>query len=103
VKIDANVLISGYDNALYRSLLSGWNTYRFKAKSHDGLRDETIWYNFERPRKLHDYRYLGRDFRERQTIRRRLERLKDRIAKLSDQELEYIHEWISSERARDAT
>ena len=103
VTIDANVLISGYDNVLYRDFLQSWNTYRFQAKSHNGLRDETIWYNFSRPKKLHDYRYLGQNYRERQTIRRRLERLKSRIRNLSDQELEHVYEWISSKRGDDAT
>jgi hypothetical protein len=32
---------------------------------------EWLWFNFEAPLTLHDYRYLGRDFRERERIKRK--------------------------------
>lgn len=44
------------------------------------LKATTVFLNLFK--KLHDYRYLGETFRERQQIRRRIERLKTRIENL---------------------
>lgn len=93
--INAKILISGYDNPLYQVELRGWNVYKFQAKSHIGLREETIWYNFPKPTILHDYQYLGANFRDRQTIKRRIDRIKKRISELTHQEQSLLHEWLS--------
>jgi hypothetical protein len=34
----------------------------------------TVWMNFPEPAELHDYRFLGEDYRERQDIKRQRER-----------------------------
>ncbi len=101
--IDARVLISGYDSDLYRHWLHDWNTHKFSAKTHCGVREEFVWFNFDAPTVLHDYRHLGRDFRERQVIKRRIERLKARIASLSVVEQECIKEWLVTREISDAT
>jgi hypothetical protein len=46
---------------------------------------------------LHDSRYLGRDFRERQTIKRRLHRLQRRISTLSPQEQRLLSQWLDDQ------
>ena len=38
--------------------------------------------NYDEPIELHDYRYLGHSFRERERIRRRVERWKARLREL---------------------
>ena len=43
---------------------------------------EWLWFNFQPPQTLHDYRYLGRNFRERERIKRRVQRWKIRLLKL---------------------
>src|SRR5690606_2449974 len=73
------VMISGYDNATYNRMLAGWNKKTFLAKTHTDMREECLWFNFEPPNRLHDARYLGQSFRERQTIKRRQERLQERV------------------------
>lgn len=95
--IDARVLISGYDNSLYRCALKSWHVHRFQVKAHDGLREECLWYNYEPTRLLHDYRYLGNNFRERQTIKRRFDRLKRRILSLSIQEQSHLRQWLAEQ------
>src|SRR5207237_4234276 len=55
---------------------------------------EQIWFNFEPHAQLHDSRYLGRDFRERETIKRRVRRVQKRIASLSLQEQYSIADWL---------
>jgi len=93
-QINARIIISGYDNDTYRQYLCGWYLYTYSAKAHDGIREECLWYNYPNPNQLHDYRYLGSNFRERQTIRRRLERMKRRLGELSDQERSFLLNWL---------
>ena len=90
------VIVSGYPAALYDVLLSGWNKREFSAKTHRGVRTEVLWFNFDPPSELHDSRYLGADFREREVIRRRLSRLKARLAQLPDVERNAIRRWLES-------
>lgn len=92
--LNAHVIISGYQSELYRDALSDWNWHRFPSKAHDGVREEWLWFNYDPPSELHDYRYLGSTFRQRQSIKRRIERLKDRIDRLSPQERAYIQQWL---------
>jgi site-specific DNA-adenine methylase len=95
-RMKAKVLLSGYDNDVYRRRLTDWNVHRFLSKAHDGVREECIWYNYGTPNVLHDYRYLGADFRERQTIKRRLSRLQRRIESLPELEQAFIRQWLLS-------
>lgn len=94
-QLNTQVIISGYDNDIYRQYLSDWHLYTYSSKAHDGLREECLWYNFPSPCQLHDYRYLGSNFRERQTIRRRLERMKRRLDQLTAQERSMLLEWLN--------
>lgn len=80
------IVVSGYPSELYDDFLRGWTTRKFTAASHYGARQEQLWFNFEPPNSLHDDRYLGHNFRERQTIKRRLERLRKRIDALPPQQ-----------------
>jgi hypothetical protein len=66
------VMVSGYESELYRDRLADWRVVRYRAMtSGGGMRTECLWCNFPEPTELHDYRYLGRGFRERERIRRR--------------------------------
>lgn len=88
------VVLSGYASSLYQSLLSGWHQINFPAKTHAGLRTETVWINFERPKRLHDPRYMGKTFREREVIKRRHARLKSRLTRLPPAERHALADWI---------
>lgn len=68
------VMISGYESALYKELLKGWDTHRFQAACHHGVATEWLWMNYSAPVELHDYRYLGNTFRDRERIKRKSER-----------------------------
>jgi hypothetical protein len=72
VQLPCMVMVSGYESELYRDRLAAWRVVRYRAMtSGGGMRDECLWCNFPEPAELHDYRYLGRGFRERERIRRR--------------------------------
>ncbi len=73
-RLPCMVMISGYESSLYMERLKGWNTYVFHATTHHGMATEWIWMNYPRPVQLHDYRYLGDTFRERERIKRKAQR-----------------------------
>lgn len=64
------VMISGYSNGTYDEMLKGWGKKVFAGTSHTGSREEAVWLNFE-PAVLHDVRFLGETFREREAIKRK--------------------------------
>lgn len=84
------VMVSGYDNALYRDMLSGWRRVTFQAKTHVDLREECVWMNFEPPRRLHDATHLGATFRERQAVKRRHQRWMNRLEQLPAPERSHL-------------
>jgi DNA adenine methylase len=72
VRLPCMVMISGYESELYCRILSSWRVVKYLAMTRGGRRrEELLWCNFPEPSELHDYRYLGRDFRERERIRKR--------------------------------
>lgn len=83
VALPCKVMLSGYDSILYREHLAGWTTEQYDVMTRGGTpRVEWLWYNFPPPVALHDYSYLGRDFRERERIKRKMTRWKDRLRKM---------------------
>jgi len=95
LKLPCRVLISGYPSDMYEQYLKTWNKYSFVAKTHTGVRTETLWFNYRPPARLHDVRFLGRNFREREKIRRRLSRLQRRISTLSRCEQHAVSDWLA--------
>jgi len=79
---DCMIMISSYPNSLYNSSLKKWNHIDFnsvvrsgdvrRASDHGpGVRCvERCWFNFDFPSILHDYSFIGSDFRERERIKR---------------------------------
>jgi DNA adenine methylase len=76
------VQISGYWSSLYAKRLEGWRLVRFQSMTRGGVREECLWMNYAEPAALHDYRFLGRTFRERERIHRKTARWCSRIAAL---------------------
>lgn len=95
ISLPCMVILSGYANALYSASLAGWRTRTFQAKTHTDVREETLWFNFEPPRVLHDGRYLGVDFRARQTTKRRLQRLQDKVRRMEPVERAMFSQWLN--------
>lgn len=93
-KLPCKVILSGYENAAYSTALSQWQVHRFKAKTHTDLREETLWFNFDRPSILHDASHLGEDFHHRLTIRRRMRRLQTRVSRMDPIERAAFTEWL---------
>lgn len=88
------VVLSGYANSLYADVLGTWRIHTFRSKTHNGVREETLWFNFEVPQILHDSRYLGPDFRARQATKRRLLRLQDKVQRMPAVERAAFSRWL---------
>ncbi len=68
------VMISGYYSEMYMDELSGWNYKSFQVMTRHGLATEYVWMNYSEPVKLHDYSFIGKDFRERERIKKKVGR-----------------------------
>lgn len=86
ITVKNNCMISHYPCELYDSYLKDWRTFDFESNTHKGLRVERIYMNYEPPTILQDYRYLGKDFIERQQLKRKTERLLKKLEKLPELE-----------------
>jgi hypothetical protein len=82
-KLPCPVLLSGYWSPLYDDALQGWPLTTFRVMTHGGPATECLWRNFAAPLALHDYRYLGDGFRERERIKRKKQRWQKRLAEMS--------------------
>ena len=70
--LPCQVMVSGYPSALYDERLSGWRSVSLQVMNQAGVVTEKIWFNF-RPDRLHWARYAGKNFTDRQRIKRRAE------------------------------
>lgn len=78
-----SIMISGYASSLYARALKGWNCIQFDSMTRGGYtKREHLWFNFEPPTALHDYRFLGENFRERERIKRMKQRWTARLERM---------------------
>lgn len=81
---NVKVALSGYPNNLYDELLPNWRTITFTARTRGNTNaTEKLWMNYPEPSELHDYRYLGENFRERERIKRKKARWEARLLKMA--------------------
>lgn len=87
VGLGCMVMISGYYSEMYATALRGWRHISFWTTTRGGtMAEEFVWMNFAEPLELHDYRFLGANFRERQDIKRKRERWVRRLREMSSVE-----------------
>jgi hypothetical protein len=99
------LMISGYDSPLYREMLpsvpyripggsvfrNGWHHTEFQAMTRGGKQaTEHLWFNFPPPVELHDYRYQGRNWRDRERMKRRQATWTNRLKKMAPYEREAL-------------
>ncbi len=68
------VFISGYESELYTRRLAGWPHTSFPAMTRGGLKTEHLWWRSTIANFSVDARYAGRGFRERERIKRKVNR-----------------------------
>lgn len=81
--LPCRVMISGYWSDMYDQKLAGWYVETFEAITRGGaMAAEYLWMNYPRPTRLHDYRYLGDTFRDRERLKRKKERWASRLQQM---------------------
>jgi DNA adenine methylase len=65
-----HVLLSGYPSELYGRALQDWRCISYKVMTRGSLKTECLWCNFPEPTELHDWRYAGRNHRQRTSLKR---------------------------------
>ncbi len=74
-QIPCKIMLSGYLSDLYEDKLRDWYTRSYNVRTRGGTwATEWLWMNYPEPTVLHDYRYLGDDYRERERIKRKISR-----------------------------
>jgi len=89
---NCDVMISTYRNRVYDEMLMHdnplkrnglkWHRHEFPAMTRGGIATECIYMNYPPPSILHDFRYLGKDYRERERIKKKVNRHRERLNKL---------------------
>jgi len=93
---EAMVMISGYRSCLYDRALKDFHRIDYRTMTRAGMVDEALWMNFTPPTQLHDYSFLGADYRERERIKRKKSRWKNKIINMDRLERLAIMEVLES-------
>ena len=68
--LPCQVMVSGYPSALYDRLFSNWHRLELQVMNQAGVRTEKVWFNFTIDR-VHWASYAGKNFTDRQRIKRK--------------------------------
>lgn len=93
----AMVAISCYKNKLYQEYLKDWNYITFESQTRHGKATEYLYMNYDMPRELHDYSFLGSNFRERERIKKTVQRHVARMKRMPVPERNAILEAYKNE------
>lgn len=96
LQMNCKIAISTYPNKLYYRMLFGWKCISYKSKTRSGQRTELLYMNYDiNELELHDYSYLGKNFRERERIKKKIDRHSARLMMLNRMESLAILERLS--------
>lgn len=68
--LPCQVILSGYPSPLYDELLDEWRRLELQVMNQGGVRTEKLWFNFT-PDRVHWASYAGRNFTDRQRVKRK--------------------------------
>jgi len=88
--LQCHVLLSGYDCPLYSSHLQSWRCLKYKTMTRGGVRTECLWCNFPEPVDLHDWRYAGKNFRQRCGLKRLASRWVTKLERMNERQRGYV-------------
>ncbi len=71
--LPCQVILSGYPSLLYNEQLSNWNSIELQVMSRGGPRTEKLWFNYVIDR-AYCATYAGKNFTDRQRIKRKAQR-----------------------------
>ncbi len=91
------VAISHYPTPLYDELLEhGWRYIDFQATTRRGVATERLYLNYPEPTELHDYSYLGENYKERERIKLKFDRWKKNLSQLPPLERAMRAQWMEN-------
>lgn len=94
-KLNCYVVLSCYDNEIYKSKLSPWKTLQIPTQTRKGKAIETLYYNFSDTLLKHQYNFIGGTFRERAAKQGRIKRNINHILNLPQDEQYCIMDLLS--------
>ena len=72
--IPAAVMLAGYRNDIYDFMLKDWFRIDYEAMTRGGLKTESLWLNYDPPAVPAELTHLGKNFREKERIKRKKQR-----------------------------
>lgn len=85
-KIGSSVLVSHYPCPLYDEALKDWRKIEYTTMTYGGPRIEALYMNYPAPALLQCYKAVGENFTDRQRIKRKVERLINKLKNEAEQE-----------------
>lgn len=79
--LPCQIILSGYRSSLYDERLDGWNTIELQAMSRGGPRTEKLWFNYTID-DVYWVTYAGKNFTDRQRIKRKAQRWRNKYQSL---------------------
>ena len=79
--VPCQVMVSGYPSALYNQELNEWESVELQVMNQGGVRTEKLWMNFAIDR-VHWASFAGKNFTDRQRIKRKAARWGRRYERL---------------------
>ena len=71
-RFDCMVMVSHYPCTLYEREFANWHMETIHTYDRaNNKRVECVWMNYDVPTQLHDYSFLGKDYRERERIKKK--------------------------------
>lgn len=98
-RLSCNVILSGYNCEAYDRALSGWHRLDYGTMTRGGPRVESAWCNFTPYLAMHDVRFVGANFRERERIKRKRSRWVSRFKAMPPAERNCIAEALREAEA----
>jgi len=96
-QINCNIAVSHYPCKTYDTELKDWRKIEYQTMTRTGLVTEALYMNYDEPKELHDYRFLGSDYIDRQRIKRRIKRNVKRLNDMPVLERKAILQAIGNE------
>lgn len=93
---DAMLMVCALPNLLYESMLKGWRTFQYQNKTRHGMQTEQVWVNYPVPERLHDTRYVGATYRDRERLKKNANGIIRRLERMNPLERQAIMERIST-------
>ena len=91
------VAISTYPNSIYEEVLSSWRKIEYLTQTRGKSHNEVLYMNYAEPKQLHQYDFLGNDYREREAINRRYKNMILKLQRMDSKERGKIFEHLKQE------